>query len=757
MPFSNYQPERMGSAVIEPGHARTAGELDEFTLTYTAGTYGIDDSGMIKISWRTTSDMEKPQFDQPEMSGYTTIEASNGAVLECWVDRVNIRPWTNSIVIRVGRGYLREHDTITVRFGDRRYGSPGIRLQTNAERRFAFKIYVDAFAAYEFVEIADAPGFALVAGAPAQWKAVVPSLLAAGEPFDLSIVACDRWGNPTRHRRGQTVLLSSNGPVSNLPERTALDPEKVVNVVGPLVADAPADIWFTLTAPDKSRLCLSNPLRVESEPGDRRYWGDLHGQSEETVGTNSAEEHFRFARDFALLDIAGHQGNDFQIDDAFWAKLNEITARFEQPGTFLAVPGYEWSGNTGLGGDRNVFYRQEGRPIFRSSHILIDDGAETPPCPTATDLFAALDGEDAVVIAHVGGRYADILYAHDVRLETSVEIHSSWGTFEWLLHDALSQGFRVGVVCHSDDHKGRPGATSPGASSFGAIGGLTCYLMPELSRDALFACLRSRHHYGTTGTRIYLDVRGNFPTPAQLYLRDPALGGDESRPTNSAMMGDIVRPSSDTMNLDIDVLGTAPLSEIAVFSGTTPIAVFRPGNSSGSRRIALRWEGAEYRGRGRETLWNGEVRVAGNRILKATGVNFLNPELAVDEVECGTNYRWKSVTTGNLVGLDLVLERPDLGRLSVATNHATLEIDLCDILEKPVVQNAGGLSKTLSAFRIAENGGPLAFKATCHVSVGETETPVYVRVTQEDCNRAWSSPIYALGATPANGWPSTGS
>ena len=40
-----------------------------------------------------------------------------------------------------------------------------------------------------------------------------------------------------------------------------------------------------------------------------------------TVGTTPAEDHFLFARDLALLDIAGHQGNDFQIDDDFWRSL----------------------------------------------------------------------------------------------------------------------------------------------------------------------------------------------------------------------------------------------------------------------------------------------------------------------------------------------------------------------------------------------------------------------------------------------------
>ena len=142
---------------------------------------------------------------------------------------------------------------------------------------------------------------------------------------------------------------------------------------------------------------------------------------------------------------------------------------FDEPGRFVCVPGYEWSGNTGMGGDRNVFFRREGRPIRRSSRILVE-GLEhgRGDCYTAKDLFGALAGEDAVVIAHVGGRYADIKYAHDGRLERAVEVHSSWGTFEWLLHDAFEQGHRVGVVCHSDDHKGRQGATYPGASTFGA-------------------------------------------------------------------------------------------------------------------------------------------------------------------------------------------------------------------------------------------------------------------------------------------------
>ena len=82
----------------------------------------------------------------------------------------------------------------------------------------------------------------------------------------------------------------------------------------------------------------------------------------------------------------------------------------------------------------------------------------------------------------------------------------------------------MGVVCHSDDHKGRPGATRPGASSFGAIGGLTCYFMPELTRDALFEALRQRRHYGTTGARIFVDLHASFDEPVISFAEDPQLG-----------------------------------------------------------------------------------------------------------------------------------------------------------------------------------------------------------------------------------------
>ena len=456
---SSYLPEHMGTATLSPAGPFVAGTHAALVLTYTAGRFGIDDTGDLKVVWRGTSDMGKPQFENPTAENYTTVEASNGAVLHARVDRNFTRPWVNALSIRVGRGFLRSGETITIRLGDTRQGSPGLRLQTNVEPTFEFKVLVDAFATYEFTELPRSPEIALIAGPAARWKALLPSQNIVGEPFRLCIVAEDRWGNPTAEGVGP-VRLKTSSMLGGLPDGVLRPRQNGTFIVEELVAREPGDISVEILSETGALLCQSTPLRVIAGAPYRHYWGDLHAQSEETIGTNSADDYFAYARDKAFIDIVGHQGNDFQITDAFWKRLNELTRQFNASGSFVALPGYEWSGNTGMGGDRNVFYRTEGKPIRRSSRVLVSDPSNED-CYTANELFAALDrsNEDAILIAHVGGRYADIKIAHDGRFERAVEVHSTWGTFEWLLHDAFDRGYRVGIVCHSDDHKGRPGAT----------------------------------------------------------------------------------------------------------------------------------------------------------------------------------------------------------------------------------------------------------------------------------------------------------
>src|SRR5690349_14536672 len=547
MPFSNYRPDLMGSACITPSGKFEAGSMQSFALIYTAGAFGIDDTGSIKIGFRFATDFGPVQFTDPKAQGYTTVEASNGATLEAkWEFKRNIRPWSRSLYIGVVKDFLAPGDTITVRFGDRRFGSPGIRLQTYCESAFEFRVFADPIATYDYVALPDSPKIKIVSGPGVRWRAVLPTLVRAGERFCLSIKADDKWGNPSNAVE-RTLRLESDHRIAGLPASVRLSSGSFTAVLDGLRVAEPAEVAVRILDDESGReLCRTNPLRVVSrETPLVHFWGDTHGQSNETLGTNTAREYFEFGRDKAFLDVMGHQGNDFQITGTFWRDLNALTREFDVPGRFVCIPGYEWSANTAVGGDRNVHYRREGETIHRSSHAQIYDCPdrldEDTDAHTAGELFDKLQGRDCVVMAHVGGRYADILLAHDGALETAVEVHSAWGTFEWLLQDAFEANYRVGVVCNSDGHKGRPGACYPGASFFGSYGGLTCFLADRLDRDAIFECMRRRRHYATTGNRALLDVTATCASPSQVFLRDPAAGPTETETSRRLLMGDIAR------------------------------------------------------------------------------------------------------------------------------------------------------------------------------------------------------------------------
>ena len=734
----------MGSAVVEPSEPVEAGSYQSFTVTYTAGFFGIDDTGSIKIVHRFASDMGRPQFDDPAAPNYVSVEASNGAVLHVEYDmKRNIRPWDKTLYIKVVRGFLREGDRIVVRFGDPRGGCQGIRTQTFCEESFEFRVLVDAIATYNYVELPVQPEIRIVPGPPVLWKAILPTLRRRNQTFRLAIKGEDKWGNPS-DQGDRGFRLRASQPVAGLLDSVRFTPGAWSVVLEDLSVDATGDLIVELLDDSGATVTASNPLRIVEDAALLPYWGDLHGQSEETIGTNSARDFHLFARDKAFLDAVGHQGNDFQITKAFWAELNELSADFTEDGRFVVFPGYEWSGNTGLGGDRNVLYRTEGRNIHRSSHALVDDLSDLESdANSAEELFEALEGEDCVVFAHIGGRYADIKMAHDIRLERSVEVHSAWGTFEWLIADALEQGYRVGIVSNSDGHKGRPGASHPGATKFGAYGGLTCMLAREFSRDGFLDALRRRHHYGTTGCRMILDTSAVFDQPAERFDDDPNLGPSASEPVRQAMMGDIVRCKDAEVTLLVDAHGAAPIERIELRNGLETLETYRAfGENDLGRRIRIIWEGSEYRGRGRETVWDGSATLSGNGFERLSPINRYNLDNRFEQTAPGT-LEWTSLTTGGFGGFDAWLTEPDAGSLKIETALVQAEIPVADIGLEDLVFEAGGIARRIRVFRLPDDNPHRTVTLERRITLADDrDNALYVCLVQEDGHLVWSSPIY---------------
>jgi len=736
-------PVLYGSVTLSPEGAFEARSLQTFTLTYRAGRFGLDDTGSIKIVHRYSNDWGRLQTEDPQDFNYVTAQASNGSRLQLvYENGGEQRPWYRSLTIHVKGDGLYEGDSISVVFGDRSGGSPGLKLQTFCESGFVFKLLADVCATGHYIPVPDMPAIAIVPGAAAAWKAVLPSLRQPEESFRLGIKAEDLWGNPTAQARAK-ISLQSNLAVEGLPATISYGPDERARVIDELRVREPGVLRILLLDEQGNKLAESNPLVIRT--GELRgFWGDMHGQSGESVGINTAREYFEFARNLAFLDATGHQANDFQINNAFWQQVNELSAEFHEDHRFLTLPGYEWSGNTAVGGDRNVYFRDEGRQIRRSSHALLPDRSDLDTdANTATQLFNDLQDEDCVVYAHVGGRYADIRQAHDPRLETAMEIHSAWGSFEWLLTDGFELGHRSGVVCNSDGHKGRPGASYPGAASFGAYGGLTCFLTPQLTRDSIFECLRRRHHYGTTGNRLHLDVRASFSTEANLYPRDPRYFDVEAEPIREAMMGDIVQSDEASVHISIECIAQAPIERIEILNGCELVETLRSFDASDlGGRIRLVWQGAEYRGRGRKTTWSGSARFEDCKIERIAPINAWNHERPT-RLQGDDQVTWDTITTGNFGGFDAWFEAGAGARLVIDSNHVSGSFDIDDIGLDEVVLDGGGLERKIRMFRLPVQNDCRELTRNVELRLKAVgDNPIWVRVTTEDGFNAWSSPIF---------------
>jgi hypothetical protein len=335
--------------------------------------------------------------------------------------------------------------------------------------------------------------------------------------------------------------------------------------------------------------------------------------------------------------------------------------------------------------------------------------------------------------------------AHDARLERSIEIHSDWGTFEWLLHDALDKGYRVGILANSDGHKGRHGASWPGASLFGAYGGLSCLLAPELTRAGLFDALRRRHHYATTGCRMLLDLRMRLDRDAELFDADPLLGPASSRPARAAMMGDILRSADADTMLEIDLLTQTPIERLEIRNRFEVLETVRPyATGELGRRIRVIWEGSEYRGRGRQSIWDGTAELTGNRFLRAEPINFHNLDKTLDR-HGETKLAWAALTTGGFGGFDATLADARAGSLRIDTRLVKAEIPVAEIgLEDRVLDSGGGIARRIRVFRLPDANAARRMTLSRRVALGggAADDALFVCATLEDGHRAWSSPIY---------------
>jgi predicted TIM-barrel fold metal-dependent hydrolase len=146
------------------------------------------------------------------------------------------------------------------------------------------------------------------------------------------------------------------------------------------------------------------------------------------------------------VEIVTHQANDHYVTRAEWDRTRQATQACAAPGRFVPILGCEWSAFTKDGGDRNVFYASDEPRLRRSDRFFLkQDPDPEPDLRTASEFLAAFRDLDVLVNMHVGGRMTNLDW-HEPAIERLCEVHSTHGTVEWFVRDALSRGYRFGVT-----------------------------------------------------------------------------------------------------------------------------------------------------------------------------------------------------------------------------------------------------------------------------------------------------------------------
>ena len=694
---------RHGAASCEPEGALVAGERVRVIFGFELGETEMGAGGRLRIAWRWPFDWTALGREDMEVSAPAVVVAD-------FVPRGDLDPWNHHIDLRVEEGRLRRGDRVDLVCGARNgWGAP-----TFAAPSAGFLLLINPEGGDDWIRLPDPPSFALAPGPPVRLVAASPSGGVVGEKLGVMVRAEDKWGNPTplaevpRAHPEEGMSWNAEG----------MDPPGVYRFA--LRWRAPGVYRPRFEAAGAGLQAVGNPVRVHpASPAMKLFWGDLHsGQTDIGCGAGSLEDHFAYARKVAGLQFASQQANDHYVGAEVWDQVRRVSRNLDAAGEFACFLGCEWSPPTEDGGDRNVIYRGDEKRLRRSGRFFREEEPDPEPdLPRAPEFLAAMRDEEVILNLHVGGRPTNLDF-HEPAIEPLFEIHSTHGTSEWFVEDALRRGYKVGVTAGSDGVMGRPGACQPGRRLSRTVrNGLTAVYAGELTREGLWEAFKARRCYGTSGERILLRVEVDGREMGEEYETD-------GHPL-----------------VQIQVEGTAAVERVDLLRGVEALCTWRSGRvQPGSLRVL--WGGAEKRGTARDQLvvWDGGLHLESGRIRDVRGIGLQSGADRVRQDGPGC-VRWNAATGGNDMGLVCKVEGAGAGRFE--SRHCTFDFGLEQVLRAPGVVGAGGESKFVEVGPAPAEDGPQRIELEYRDSSPLAgEWPYWVRVVQVDRARAWSSPVY---------------
>jgi len=347
-----------------------------------------------------------------------------------------------------------------------------------------------------------------------------PSEVVAGEAFTVGVLVSDRWGPEGPEvpsagvDRALALAVSSSDPRAELHTQLRAPRQTHGRATTEVTLRTPGlqTIWVDGEAGMAGE---SAPIRVlEKAPAARVYWGDLHahlhtpgaghaGELDPGEYAAFAAEALEFGRDVSRIDFcaltphlqtAGGLARETERGSVWDAFVRTVQAANE-PGRFVAFPGFEWQGDAG---DHCVIEPRPG-PLVAPADFR--------------ELARAVEERGALLTAHA--IYLPTEFEPRVSALAAVEVtRDSHSTHELGL-EALRKGLVPAFLGCSDTHGGALGATS-----------LTGLRAPALTRAEILRAVRERRTWATNGERIVLDfavdTTGDLPV---VHVRGTGTAG----------------------------------------------------------------------------------------------------------------------------------------------------------------------------------------------------------------------------------------
>ncbi|MEW6743442.1 MAG: CehA/McbA family metallohydrolase [Planctomycetota bacterium] len=485
----------LGTATLDPPDPVPAGSIGSWTIAYTAAEPGIAPGGFVLLQVSPWWGWTPPQTQKPAWPGYTTVTVS-GKQVATTVETLEL----HRVLVRLPEG-LAARDTLTFRYGN-------ARADRFAEAAELFQILVDGDGDGHYAEIDSSPTLRVLAREPAFLIVNLRPQAHPGETVQITVAAVDALGNWSRLPAGEYRLaFTRDGEPSG---QVTVDLAAEQELLRAPWSPSQEGLYFCEVSGPAELRGKSNVLWCQ---GRERmlsvFFGDIHGHSRLSDGTGTPADYYRYARDVSGLDIASLTDHDafgtIPLEGRPWQRIAQAANNAYEPGRFVTLLGFEWT--NWQSGHRNVYYRDGTGPFLRS----IDEPSDTPG-----ELWRQLEPFEAMTIPHhPGGGPIPIDWSIPPGPnEPLVEICSIHGCSETIhsplrihapvengfVDKALERGYRLGFIGSGDTHDGHPGQRSAQA----VCGGLLAVFAEELTREAIWAALKRRHTYATSGPKIVL-------------------------------------------------------------------------------------------------------------------------------------------------------------------------------------------------------------------------------------------------------------